>query len=216
MTSISVEGALTLTGNLQTMSVGASAAITINAGGNLDSSGPLNTSAAMTVQNGGQLEADGSTFTGASFTVDGANSSYTDEDSNFQAGPGTAVTFSNGADVMTGDGETDFDEFDGPSFTVTTNAKFTAADIVTADGMTWTFDQGASLTLTGSGNLAAGGAVGADLNGTGTVDDATIDSQGGWAIGGSGFGIGGDRCGDVPERCGRDALVAVSGGFPGG
>ena len=56
--------------------------------------------------------------------------------------------------------------------------------------MTWTFDQGATVTLSGGGNEAEGGAVGAVMDGTGTIDDATVDSQGGWAIGGSGYGIG--------------------------
>src|ERR1019366_8519424 len=76
---VSVEGALTLTGDLQTMGVTASAPITINAGGDLDSSDPVTTTAAMTVQNGGMLEGDGSDFSGATFTVDGAGSSYTDQ-----------------------------------------------------------------------------------------------------------------------------------------
>ena len=97
---VSVEGALTLTGDLQTMGVTASAPITINAGGDLDSSAAVTTTAAMTVQNGGMLEGDGSDFSGPTFTVDGNGSSYTDT-TNFQAGPGTAVTFSNGAQVMT-------------------------------------------------------------------------------------------------------------------
>jgi T5SS/PEP-CTERM-associated repeat protein len=186
---VSVEGALTLTGDLTTGGVFASAPITINAGGDLDSTASLYTSAAMTVQNGGQLEADGATFDGPSFTVDGSGSSYTDQGDFIAEGP-TTVTFSNGAQVMTGADPGDTDVVDGGSFTVTTGAMLTATAIATADGMTWTFDQNATLTLTGGGNLALGGAVGADLNGTGTIDDATINSQGGWAIGGSGLGIG--------------------------
>jgi serralysin len=187
---VTVEGAVTLTGDLQTAGgVFASAPITINAGGDLDSSDAIFTSGAMTVQNGGQLEADGATFDGPSFTVDGSGSSYTDDENFLAEGP-TTVTFSNGAQVQTGGDPGDTDVIDGGSFTVTTGAMLTASAIGTADGVTWTFAQNSTLTLSGGGNLAEGGAVGADLNGTGDIDDATINSQGGWAIGGSGLGIG--------------------------
>ena len=164
--AISVEGALTLTGDLQTNTVNATAAITVNAGGDLDALDTLFTSGAMTVQNGGQLEADGSTPSTDPKPSPSmvASSSYTD-DSNFLAEGPTTVTFSNGAQVQTGGDPGDTDAILGGSFTVTTGAMLTASAIGTSDGVTWTFDQN-SLTLTGGGNLAKGGAVGADLNGT--------------------------------------------------
>ena len=103
------------------------------------------------------------------------------EQENFQAEAGD-VTFSNGARVTTGDNPADTDLILG-SLTITSGASLAAADIASADGVNWTINQGASLDTSGGGNLAAGGAVGAALNGTGTIDGATVTSEGGWAIG---------------------------------
>ena len=182
--SVSIEGSFNLaSGAIQTQSVFANAAVTIDSGGDLNSSGPLLFEAAVTVQNGGKLEGGGfsDTFEGPSLTVDGSGSSFTEQE-NFQAIGPTNVTFSNGASVTTGNNPADTDVIDG-SLTVTSGADFTATAVTTADGTNWTINQGGSLNTTGGGNLAEGGAVGAALNGTGTIDGATVTSAGGWAIG---------------------------------
>jgi T5SS/PEP-CTERM-associated repeat protein len=176
-------GAFNLTsGSLQTNSASSdgSSSITIGSGGDLNDSGPFTFGADVTIKNGGSLEGGGfsDTFSG-NLTVDGSGSTFT-EQQNFQAAG--QVTFSNGAQVMTGANPADTDVILG-SLTVTSGASFTAADITSADGANWTINQGASLDTTGGGNLAGGGAVGAALNGTGTIDGATVNSAGGWAIG---------------------------------
>ena len=130
---------------------------------------------------------------------------------NFVADGPTTVTFSNGADVMTGGDPGDTDVVQGLVHGHHQRHVHRQRDIATADGMNWTFDQGATLTLSGGGNLAEGGAVGADMNGTGTDRQRHHRLRGRLGHRRQRTGHWRDRCGDFPGQRQRHRRLAVSG-----
>ena len=204
--AISVEGAATFSaGTITTGTLSADAAVTVDAGGDLDSTGNTSFSDGLTVKQGGEFESNSASFNGGSVTIDGGD--YTDE-ANFVADGTTAVTVSNGADVETGAGPGDLDVIETGSLSVTSDATLTVADLTTFNGTTWSIDQDAELDALGGGNLAGAGLVGVLLNGTGSIDGATLETQAGFTVGGEGY-EGVPSTGDATIEGGADTSAGV-------